>query len=84
MRVDCEDGAVAGEREAEGFVEAVHGIGGEHAGAGAATWAACFLDAREIFRGNLADGFGTDCFEDGVEVGVRACERMFAGGHWAA
>ena len=42
------DGAVAGQGQAQGLAEAVHGVGGEHAGAGAAGGAAGFLPGPEL------------------------------------
>ena len=43
-----QDGAVAGQREAEGFAQAVHGVGGEHAGAGAAAGTAGVLEVPQL------------------------------------
>ena len=42
--VGGDDGAVAREAEAEGFGKGVHGVGGEHAGAGTASGAGVRFD----------------------------------------
>ena len=58
--------AVAGEGEADGLGEAVHRVGGEHAGAGAAGGAGALLDPEHVLVG--------DVFVDGVGDGVDQVE----------
>ena len=45
------DATVAGQGEADGLVEAVHGVGGEHSRAGAAGRAGAVLDLLQVFVG---------------------------------
>src|SRR5690606_8058629 len=45
-------GAVARQRQAQGLGEAVHRVGGEHARAGTAGGAGCFLDAQKVLVGD--------------------------------
>ena len=45
------DATVAGQGEADGLVEAVHGVGGEHSRAGAASRAGAVLDLLQVFVG---------------------------------
>ena len=58
VRVRGHDGAVAGQREAERFGEAIHGVGGEHAGAGTAGGAGGALVFGHVFVGD--PGVGSD------------------------
>ena len=70
---DGENGAVARERHAEGFAEAVHGVGGEHAGAGAAGGAGGLFQFVQLGLGDLAGLEGADALEHADQIG-------FAGG----
>ena len=54
--VGREQGAVAWQREAERLGQAVHRVGGEHAGAGAAGGAGGALDLLDLGVGDLAVG----------------------------
>ena len=80
--VDRGDGAVAGQGEAQGFAQAVHGIGGEHAGAGAAAGAGALGEVLELGFGDLAGLDRADALEDGDQVDRAAFEA--AGQHGAA
>ena len=62
-------GAVAGQGQADGLVEAVHGVRGEHAGAGAAGGARVGFDAGELV---VADGV-----VNGHDHGVDEVEAVF-------
>ena len=83
-RIDGEDGTVAGKRDAEGLVQAVHRVRREHARAAAAAGAGGLLDLLEVLGGDLARVLGTDAFEHRVEVGILAGERMLARRHRTA
>ena len=48
LRIGGEDAAVARERPTERFAQAVHAVGGEHAGARAAGWAGVFFDVLQL------------------------------------
>jgi len=60
--------AIHGEGDAEGFAEAVHGVGGEHAGAAAAGWAGVRFELFETLWSDGAGGELADAFEYGDEV----------------
>ena len=81
--VDGGDGAVAGQGDAYGLGEAVHGVGGEHAGAGAAAGTGLLLHDVELFLGELAGLEAANGLEHGNEVCVLAAGRV-AGKHGAA
>ena len=53
-RVHRRDGAVAGQGQPQGLAQAVHGIGGEHAGAGAAAGAGALRELFELVFADLA------------------------------
>ena len=84
LRVDCENRAVAGQREAERLVEAVHGVRGEHAAARAAAGTRRLLHGLKLFLRDLADVLRADGLEHRVEVGVLAGGRVLSRGHRAA
>ena len=72
--VGSDDGAVAREAEAEGFGKGVHGVCGEHAGAGTASRASVGFDVGNFF---IADGVvcRIDHGVDQVESAVLAVLR---------
>ena len=68
------DGAVTGQGQAQGFAQAVHGVGGEHAGARPAAGAGALGQFLEVV---FADFPGLDrahAFKDGDEVHLLASE----------
>ena len=75
--------AIAGQSEAQRLGEAVHGIGREHAGAGAAGRAGRALDRRDIGVGNLVVA-GGDHRVDEIERLFLAAEHDLAGLHRTA
>ena len=76
------DGAVAGKGKAERLGEAVHGVGGEHAGAGTAARAAVLGQFLLLLRRHLT---GMD-LADGLDAGgvVGDIALIISGGHGAA
>ncbi len=84
-RVRREDRAVAGQREAERLVQAVHAVRGEHAGAGAAGRAGRALHLEQL---GVGDGIVArrDHRVDQVELATRpvVSARRLAGLHRAA
>ena len=62
------DGAVAGKSHADGLGEAVHGIGREHAGTGAAGGAGGVLDLCHLFRAHFTGTDGAYGFKDRDEI----------------
>ena len=72
--VRCNDGAVAREAEAEGFGKGVHGVCGEHAGAGTASGAGVRFDGGHFFVADGAVG-GIDHGVNQVEGAVLAVLR---------
>ncbi len=60
---DRRDGTVARKTNADGFAEAVHAVGGIHAGAGAATRAHVLFECTEAFIIDEAGFAGTNSFE---------------------
>ncbi len=83
-RIDGEDRAVAGQREPQGLAQAVHGIGGEHAGTRAAGRAGLALDVAEFGGGDRVLRKLSDGFEHRGEVQGLAGEGIAARGHGAA
>ena len=81
-RVHRGDGAVAGQGQAQGFGQAVHGIGGEHAGAGAAAGAGAFGQLLQVVFADLAGLDRAHAFKDRDQVHFLAPEA--AGQHGAA
>ena len=86
LGVDGGDGAVTGKRDAQRLAEAVHGVRGEHAGAGAAGGAGGLLVVLELVLGH---GAGLDlarAVEERVQVGRGAgsAAGLVAGEHGAA
>ena len=76
------DGAVAGQGQAQGFAQAVHGVGGEHAGAGAAAGAGALGQFLEVVFADFAGLDRAHAFKDGDQVHLLASEA--AGQHGAA
>ena len=76
------DGAVAGQGQPQGFAQAVHGVGGEHAGAGAAAGAGAFSQFLELIFADLAGLDRAHAFKDRDQVHLLALEA--AGQHGAA
>ncbi len=82
--VGRDDGAVAREAEAQGFGQGVHGVCGEHAGAGTASGAGVRFDGGHFFIADGAVG-GIDHGVNQVEGAVLAVLRgHVAGFHRAA
>ncbi len=79
----CERRAVAGQRQAERFGQAVHGVGGEHAGARTAGRTGRALDDLDVLVGDLVVGRG-DHGVDEVERMRLAVQDDLAGFHRAA
>ena len=83
--VGGQGGAVAWQSQAEGFGQAVHGVGGKHAGAGTTGGAGGFLDLSEALVGD-----GLACRRRDGRNQIRRCMRHaidddgFAGLHRAA
>jgi len=75
--------AVVGQGEAQGFHQAVHAVGGEHPGAGAAGRAAVVLQRFQLGLINTTGLEGADAFEDTDQVDP-APVRGLASGHRAA
>ena len=63
-----EDGAVAGQREADRLAEAVHRVGGEHAAAGPAGRTRLPLELEEPLVGDLTRSALAHALEDGDQV----------------
>ena len=83
-RIGGENRAVARQRDAQRLVEAVHGIGREHAAARTAAGAGSLLDLLKLAFGDLADVFRADGLEDGIEVRILAGLGMVTRRHRSA
>ena len=79
---DRRDGAVAGQAQADGFGQTVHGVGREHTGAGAAGGAGRVFDQAQFLLVHLTRANGPDRFKDGdqIDLAIRV-QRMSAGQH---
>ena len=71
-RVHGGDGAVARQGQADGLQQAVHGVGREHAGAGAAGGTGAGFDGLQLGLGHLAALDLAHALEDGDEVAAAA------------
>jgi len=76
-RIDGQDRAVARQREPQRLAQAVHRVGREHAGAGAARRASSRLQLVQLRHGNLAAAIGPDALKDVHQV-HDAARRGFA------
>ena len=76
-RIRCRDGAVARETHSKDLRQAVHGVGGVHAGAGAAGRTGFLLVFRQLLLGNFAGGL-----KHAGEAGLVAVN--VASKHWTA
>ena len=69
LRVNGGDGSVAGKRDAQGLAQAVHGVGGEHAGAGSAGGAGGVLEIGQVVLAHSPSLDLADSVKERVEVG---------------
>ena len=76
------NGAIAGQAHAENLGEAVHGVGGEKTGAGAAAGASAMLDFAQLAGINLAGFKATSCFKNSGNADILAMQTT--GQHRAA
>ena len=77
------DGAVAGQCHTDGLGQAVHGVGGIHAGAGPAGGTGVFLIVTHTVLVQRAGVVGTHCLEHVAEAGASAVLQV-AGQHGSA
>ena len=68
LGVDCRDGTVARKRHAQYLTEGVHGVRGEHTGAGTTGRTAGILDVEDTLLVHEAGLERTDCLKRGVQV----------------
>ena len=66
--IDRRDAAVAGQGDADGLAQAVHGVRREHARAGAAAGAGIVLDIPELFRVHAPRADRADGLKDAAEI----------------
>ncbi|MEI2999352.1 MAG: hypothetical protein V8T86_00390 [Victivallis sp.] len=78
------DGAVAGQRDAERFAEAVHAVRREHPGTGARAGAGRAFELMELRIVDLVDHPRRNAFEDRVQIGIVRDAFGLSGAHRAA
>ena len=83
-RIHGRDGAVPGERKPQHFAQAVHGVGREHARAGAAAGAGSLFNGFQLRGGDFVVFVFRYGLEDGVQIGILPRDGIFPREHGAA